>query len=229
MKRMFVSLAALTLLTAVTLPASAEVLFSQRLDPALSGSWQSETANGVNGFNQAFDNFSLATTGTINTVSWTGFLHPSFSNVDGFTISIYADDFDNSDSPGAVGTLLASTVVTGNAGEAANSTPDKGAFGVFNFSTAIDPFIATAGTTYWISIVGDPSKNSGDIYWAFSDQGDSSFNTYDGNFVTSVGANMAFTLSDVTVPEPSGLVLEGSGMMVLAGFGRRLLARKARK
>ena len=229
MKRIVVSLAALTLLTAVALPASAEVLFSQRLDPALSGSWQSETTNGVNGFNQAFDNFSLATTGTINTVSWTGFLHPDFSNVDGFTISIYADDFDNSDSPGAVGTLLASTVVTGNAGEAANSTPNKGSFGVFNFTTAIDPFIATAGTTYWISIVGDPSKNSGDIYWAFSDQGDSSFNTYDGNFVTSVGANMAFTLSDVTVPEPSGLVLEGSGLMGLACFGRRVLVPKARE
>ena len=60
------------------------------------------------------------------------------------------------------------------------------------------------------------------------DQGDGSFNTYDGNYVTTVGANLAFTLSDTTVPEPSGLVLDGSGLIVLAGFGRRLLARSAR-
>ena len=229
MKRILVSLAALTLLTATALPASAGVLYSQRLDPVLSGSWQSETSNGNNSFNQAFDNFSLATTQTINHVAWTGFLLPDFTPIDGFTISLYSDNFDNSDSPGSVGTLLASTSISGDAGEAANSTPNKGSFGVFNFDTAIDPFVATAGTTYWISIVGDPAKNSGDVYWAFSDQGDDSFDTYDGNNVTSVGTNLAFTLSNSAVPEPSSLMLEGSGMMVLAGFGRRLLAQKARK
>jgi hypothetical protein len=228
MKHLLVSLAALTLLTAAALPASAGVLYSQRLDPALSGKWQSETSNGTNGFNQGFDNFSLATTQTIDNVSWTGFLGPSSTAVNGFTISFYADNFDNSNSPGAVGTLLASTVITGNAGQAANSTPDAGPFGVFNFSSAIDPFVANAGTTYWISIVGDPSLHSGDIYWAFSDKGDGSFNTFDSNFVTTVGANLAFTLSNGTVPEPSGLVLDGSGLLVLAGFGRRLLARSAR-
>jgi hypothetical protein len=229
MKRIFVSLAALTLFTATALPASADVLFSQRTDPTLSGRWQSETSNGNNGFNQAFDNFSLAADATITTVSWTGFLNPDFTPVNGFTISIYADNFDNSDSPGALGTLLASTVITGDAGQTPNATPNVGNFGVFNFSTAINPFQATAGTTYWISIVGDPSKNSGDVYWATSDQGDGSFNTYDGNFVTAVGTDMAFTLSNTTVPEPSGLMLDGSGLLVLAGFGRRLLAQKLRK
>ena len=230
MKRIFVSLAALTLLAAVALPASADVLYSQRTDPALSGKWQSETSNGLLGFaNQGFDNFSLATTQTINTVSWTGFLDPSFTSVNSFTINFYDDNFDTVDSPGTVGTLLASTVIAGTANQAANSTPDVGAFGVFNFSTPIDPFVATAGTTYWISIIGDPVKNSGDIFWAFSDQGDGSFDTFDGNGVTTVNANLAFTLSNGTVPEPSSLMLEGSGMIVLAGgFGRRLLARKAR-
>ena len=167
MKRILVSLAALTLLSAVALPASADVLFSQELDPTLSGKWQSETANGNNGFNQGFDNFSLTTTQMINNVSWTGFLNPDFTPVDGFTISFYEDNFDNSDSPGAVGTLLASTVISGDAGQSPNATPNVGAFGVFNFDTAITPFVATAGTTYWISIVGNPDKNSGDIYWAF--------------------------------------------------------------
>src|ERR1700761_8998889 len=128
MKRTLVSLAALILLTAAALPASAGVLYSQRTDPALSGSWQSETANGNNSFNQAFDNFSLATTSTINHISWTGFLLPDFTPVNSFTISIYADNFDNSDSPGSVGTLLASTFVSGDATETPNVTPNKGAF-----------------------------------------------------------------------------------------------------
>jgi len=228
MKRILISLAA-TLLTAAALPASAGVLYSQRTDPGLSGQWQSETSNGSNGFNQAFDDFSLSTTGTINNVSWTGFLGPSSTAIDGFTISFYADDFDTTDSPGSIGTLLASTVITGTAGQANNSTPDAHGFGVFNFNTAIDPFVATAGTTYWISIVGNPDLNSGDVYWAFSDQGDGSFNTFNNNGVAVIGTDLAFTLSNSTVPEPSGLVLGGSGLMVLAGFGRRLLARSARK
>jgi hypothetical protein len=231
MKRIFVSLAALTLFTATALPASAGVLFSQGTDPTLTGRWQSETSNGSNGFNQAFDNFSLASDGTINNVSWTGFTNPDFTPINGFTISIYADNFDNSDSPGAVGTLLASTIISGDAGQTPNATPNVGNFGVFNFSTAITPFQATAGTTYWISIVGDPAKNSGDVFWSFAapGAGDGSFNTYDGNFVTAVGTDMAFTLSNSVVPEPSGLMLDGSGLLVLAGFGRRLLAQKLRK
>ena len=44
-----------------------------------------------------------------------------------------------------------------------------------------------------------------------------------------IGTDMAFTLSNTTVPEPSGLMLDGSGLLVLAGFGRRLLAQKFSK
>ncbi len=47
MKRILVSLAALTLLTAAALPASAGALYTQPTDPTLSGSWQSQTANGT--------------------------------------------------------------------------------------------------------------------------------------------------------------------------------------
>ena len=227
MKRILVSLAALTLLTAAALPASADVLYSQATD-FTAGRWQSETSNGSNGANQAFDNFTLSTTGTINNVSWTGLLNPDFTPVDGFTIGFYEDNFDTIDSPGSVGTLLASTVISGDAGQTANSTPNVGAFGVFNFDTAITAFTATADTTYWISIVGNPDINSGDVYWSFSDQGDGSFITSNNNGVGVIGADLAFTLSDTTVPEPSGLVLDGTGLMVLAGFGRRLLARSAR-
>jgi hypothetical protein len=226
MKHTTVLLAALTLFAATALPASATVLYSQRTDPALSGSWVSQTANGVDGFNQAFDDFSVGTTGTINNVAWTGFLLPDFTLINGFTISFYANNFDNTDSPGAVGTLLASTVISGDAGQAANSVPNKGPFGIFNFDSSITPFVADADTTYWISIVANPGVSSGDYRWAFSDQGDGTFNTFDGNFVGPVGTDLAFTLSNGSVPEPSSLTLAGSGMLALAGFGRRLLFRK---
>ena len=228
MKRILVSLAALTLLTAAALPASAGVLYTQPTDPTLSGSWQSQTANGTDGFTQEFDDFSLAATGTINNVSWTGFLGPSSTAINGFTISFYQDNFDNGGAPGAVGTLLASTTILGDAGQAANVVPDSHGFGVFNFSSSIVPFVAVEGQTYWISIVADPVKNSGDFRWAVSQKGDGTFNTFDGDFVTSVGQDLAFTLSNSAVPEPSGLMLDGTGLLVLAGFGRRLLARTAR-
>jgi hypothetical protein len=223
MKSLSVLFAGLTLLVAAALPASADTLYSQRTDPTLSGSWQSQTANGTSGFNEAFDNFSIATTETITNVSWTGFLLPDFGLIDDFTINFYADDFDNTDVPGNLGTLLASTPVPGGAGQTANATPNRGSFGVFNFSTAVDPFVAQANTTYWISIVADPALNAADYRWAFSDQGDGSFNSYDGNDVSSVGpANLAFTLSNASTPEPPSLVLAGSGVLAMmgAGFGR---------
>jgi hypothetical protein len=227
MKRLSVLFAGLTLLVAAALPASADTLYSQRTDPALSGSWQSQTANGASGFNEAFDNFSLATTETVTNVSWTGFMLPDFGLIDGFTISFYADNFDNTGDPGNLGTLLGSTTITGDAGQVANAVPNKGSFGIFNFSTAIDPFVANANTTYWVSIVADPSLNSADYRWAFSDQGDGTFISFDGNDVTSIGppANLAFTLSNGSTPEPPSFVLAGSGMLAMIGVGFRRFKR----
>jgi hypothetical protein len=228
MMRISVLLAGLTLFAATALPASADVLYSQRTDPALSGSWQSQTANGTSGFNQAFENFSLTSGATVTDVSWTGFLLPDFGAIDGFTISFCEDNFDNSDDPGSVGTLIGSTVISGDAGQVANAVPNHGSFGVFNFDTAITPFVADANTTYWISILADPAPGSADYFWAFSDQGDNAFNSFDGLDVSSIGpANLVFTLSNSsTAPEPSSVALTGTGMLALIGFSRRLFARR---
>jgi hypothetical protein len=232
MKRIFVSLAALTLLTAAALPASASVLYGQPLDSGLTGRESSETATGALGFaNQAFDNFSLTTTGTVNEVSWTGFLSPGFTSIHDFTISFYEDDFNNVGT-GAIGTPIigASTTITGTANQSPDTIqPDpSNGFELFDFSAAIDPFVANANTTYWISIVANPDLGSGDFYWAFSNKGDGMFEVSNNGGVGIINTDLAFTLSNTAVPEPSGLMLDGSGLLVLAGFGRRLLARSGR-
>jgi PEP-CTERM motif len=226
MNRISALLAGLTLFVATALPASAGVLYSQRLDPSLSGSWLSQTANGTSGFNQAFENFTLTSGATVTNVAWSGFLNPSFGTIDGFTINFYADNFNNDGAPGSIGTLLASTTITGDAGQTANAVPNKGAFGVFNFDSAITPFVVDANTTYWISIVADPDQGSADYRWAFSDQGDGSFNSFDGTDVTSIGpgVNLAFALSNASTPEPSSLTMAGTGILALAGFARRRFA-----
>jgi hypothetical protein len=224
-KKTSVLFASFALSFSMALPACADVLYSQRTDPAASGAWTSQTANGASGFNQAFDNFTLASAASITNVAWTGWVNPDFGKIDGFTISIYADNFDNVDVPGNVGTLLYTTTIVGDAGQ--TGAGSSGRFGIFNFDADIPSFSAAGSTQYWISIVGDPDSGSADYKWAFSDQGDGTFNNFDGFDVSPITTDLAFTLSNANAtPEPSSLLLTGSGIFAVVGVVRRRFAKK---
>ena len=218
MKRNFVMLAGLLLSSLSVLPASATVLYNQ--SAANSSAWTSETANGSNGFNQVWDNFTLGSQVTVTDVAWTGWILPDFGIINGFTISFYDDAVDGQNhTPGA---LIYSASIAGNANE--TRVGAHNAYGIFDFNAPV-VFSASANTQYWISIVANPQ--SATFGWANSNGGDSSFFEDDQNgTIGPVGTDVAFTLSNASTPEPSSLVLAGSGVLGLAGVARRRFLRK---
>ena len=175
---------------------------------------QNDTTGGNGNFATVYDNFTLGTTSTVTGVDWVGgyFNPPTQGPITAFTISFYAD------SGGAPGGLLASTSVSGTANETLLTGPN------YSYTTAITPFIAAAGTEYWMSIVPDlgfPPQWG----WASGTGGDGiAYQDFFGSR-SQLGTDLAFGLQgSPVVPEPSSLVLAGLGGMsflVVYGWRRR--------
>ena len=160
-----------------------------------------------------YDNFTLGTASTVTGVDWVGgyFNPPTQGPITAFTISFYAD------SGGAPGGLLASTSVSGTANETLITGPN------YSYTTAITPFMAAAGTEYWMSIepdLGFPPQWG----WASGTGGDGiAYQDFFGSR-SQLGTDLAFGLQGMpsAVPEPSSLVILVSGMGFLVyGWRRR--------
>jgi hypothetical protein len=94
----------------------------------------------------------------------------------------------------------------------------------YSYSEPIN-FVATSGTQYWISIVPDVA---GTPQWEWeSGSGDGiSYQDYEGSFSlglpgSELSVDEAFTLYDVTIPEPVSTALVGGGLALLALASRR--------
>jgi hypothetical protein len=207
----------LALSAAALRPAHADTLYSQAPTTAhadLSGS-------GVDYV--SYDNFTLGANGTVTSVTWYGYYSSSQSQDPAgayFTIDIF------SNSSGAPGTLLSSTTVGGGSPTDTGVSLHPGQDS-YSYSATIDPFSATGGTEYWLSIISTP----GDLFlWAWqSGSGGDGINFADGTGIGSttffVPYDLAFTLSGsttaiVATPEPSPLLLLVTGILVIAAFSR---------
>lgn len=138
-------------------PARAGTVFSQPGNGvACSPSCWTSTAGGPDGGFQAYDNFSLATSGTVNTVTWQGFYddyinagaNPVAPDTKSWKIDFYGG------AAGAPGALLSTATLP-----AAQVTTTFLGVGSFNQAVNVYSFTATLpvpvtfdpGTAYWFS------------------------------------------------------------------------------
>ena len=199
--------------------AQAAVVYSQPFDGTGNAYGSQNDAAGFGLFAQVFDDFTLGASASINQVSWTGeyFNPPSQGAISAFTVGFYADN------GGQPGLLLDTANFVGTANETLLGT--AGGFPVYTYDVALGtPFAATGGTKYWFSVYPDLAFPPQWGIFAGSGGNGSSWQVFFGSG-GPLAADMAFTLSAASIPEPSTFGLLGLGLAGMVAFLRRKASR----
>jgi len=131
----------------------------------------------------------------------------------------------------AFGTDLGSGTVALNASNSHFLFSNSFGYDIYDVTIGITPAALTAGNTYWLSLSnGDDAQHSGTEAWDLPNGGSGgpatcNFRQSGTNFGDCGLGGEAFTLSGCCgpVPEPSSIMLFGSGILGLVGVLRRKL------
>lgn len=233
--RLFSS-AALTL-AVVHPPAHADTLFAQSDLYSVYGYYSAHHASGLS-FSVS-DNFTLSHASNVTQITWEGG-HVASVPVRGFQFNIY-----NNTGLNEPGSLIATQYVSGNANETFVAPPS---FFItqssYSYSSPVN-FSLPGSQLLWLSIVADmPGRVDASDYqkfqwaWSQASNGDMySFQDSNEDPRTNILTDELFSLygtADATgqsstpsaTPEPSALVLAGTGLLSLAGAARRKTFRR---
>src|SRR4051812_35593693 len=158
------------------------------------------------------DDFTLSTATAISEVHWKGVYNPGSAFVDDFSLRIYANSGFKPTTP-----IVSSAIYTAAVG-APNRTPTGEfilGFTVYEYSATISPFVAQAGTRYWLELF----NNADAWYWARDPDIGNGASTEASDSWHPIGG--AYTFQLFSVPEPSNIVTWSMLMLWVGCTGRR--------
>jgi hypothetical protein len=197
------------------------VVFDQSPTDLTLGGYYSDAIPGQFYSQKMFDNFTVGGAGVVGltTVEWWGssefFSFPDYTNMDSFTVEIYAD------AGGVPGALLHSeTVATAGTSPVVVGTSFSGADVYHQYLDLSATVPASTGDAMWLSIGATLFDGFGDAWVWASATGDGVLGAdfYDGfgpQVFTGIEPNVGFVVHGV-VPEPSTIALGSFGLMALA-------------
>ncbi len=151
----------------------------------------------ASGVNHLADDFVLSTDTAITDVHWKGVYNPGSTFVDDFSLRIYANSVFKPTTP-----IVSSAIYSAAVG-APNRTPTGEfllGYTVYEYSASISPFIAHAGTRYWLELF----NNADAWYWTRDPYAGNGASTEFGDSWHQTGDEYSFQLFNI--PEPTNMI-----------------------